>query len=262
MGVSKSYTIFAGAVEMLGGALLFLPRLTMLGALVAVGAMTNVFILNMSYDVPVKLYSFHLLIFGAFLLLPEMRRLARFFVFNRSTEPAPAELTFHRKWLQGGFLIAQLAFGSYIAGSSLYFSHKQLKSFTHDYSVQPPLLGIWSVDEFAIDGQPRPPLLTDEVRWQKAIFEYKTGLTIEAMDSKLLRYGAKIDPDKKTVALIRRSDANWKTELTYALPTPQTMIVDGTLGGQKVHIKLHHIENTYLLNTRGFHWINEFPYNR
>src|SRR5207248_10061575 len=92
MGASKSYTIFAGAVEMLGGILLFLPRLATLGALIGIAAMTNVFILNMSYDVPVKLYSFHLLAMGAFLILPEMKRLARFFVLNRPTETSPAEL--------------------------------------------------------------------------------------------------------------------------------------------------------------------------
>jgi uncharacterized membrane protein YphA (DoxX/SURF4 family) len=33
MGASKSYTIFAGAIELLGGVLLFIPRLTLLGSL-------------------------------------------------------------------------------------------------------------------------------------------------------------------------------------------------------------------------------------
>src|SRR5579859_5260248 len=68
MSASASYTIFAGAIEMLGGILLFLPRLVTLGALISVGAMANVFMLNMSYDVPVKLYSFHLLLLAIFLI--------------------------------------------------------------------------------------------------------------------------------------------------------------------------------------------------
>jgi hypothetical protein len=35
----------------------------------------------------------------------------------------------------------------------------------------PPLYGIWDVDEFLIDGQVRPPLLTDTGRWRRVIFE-------------------------------------------------------------------------------------------
>ncbi|HEU4415887.1 MAG TPA: hypothetical protein VFT65_13965, partial [Candidatus Angelobacter sp.] len=188
MGVSKSYTIFAGAVEMLGGALLFIPRLTTLGALVAIGAMTNVFVLNMSYDVPVKLYSFYLLTLGVFLVLPELRRLVRFFVLNQPTDPAPVEFRFERRWLQLCFVIGVVAFGMYSAGTSLYYSRKQLKDIRQLYSVAPPLFGVWGVDEFQLDGQLRPPLLTDGARWQKAIFEYKTGVTVLAMDGKLVRF--------------------------------------------------------------------------
>ena len=41
-----------------------------------------------------------------------------------------------------------------------------------------------------------------------------------------------------------------------------TMTMDGQIDGQKVQIKLHHLDGKYLLNTRGFHWINESPLNR
>lgn len=263
MSASKSYTIFAGAVEMLGGILLFVPRLATLGALIGIGAMTNVFILNMSYDVPVKLYSFHLLAMGVFLILPEMRRLSQFFVFNQFTEPAPTELRFRRNWLYRSSLIVQLVLGLFFGGNALYTAHRQLKSFVSgEFSINPLLHGPWAVDEFAVDGQPRPPLLTDDTRWQKAIFDARTFFTIQGMDGKLLRFPSKIDTDKKTIELSKRTDPKWKASLAYALPTPETMMIDGQLGGQKVHIKLHRLDGKYLLNTRGFHWINEVPFNR
>jgi hypothetical protein len=263
MGASKSYTIFAGAVEMLGGILLFVPKLATLGALIGIGAMANVFILNMSYDVPVKLYSFHLLVFGVFLILPEMRRLSAFFVFNRSTEPAPVELRFQRNWLYRSSLIVQLVFGLFFGGYALYTSHQQLKSFTTgDLAVKAPLYGTWAVDEFSVDGQPRPPLLTDELRWQKVIFDFNTVLAAQGMDGKILRFAAKMDTSKKTIELTKRTDAKWKGSLNYELPTPQTMVASGSMGDQKVQIKLHHLDGKYLLNDRGFHWINEFPFNR
>ncbi|MGZ4888911.1 MAG: hypothetical protein ACXWBH_07005 [Candidatus Angelobacter sp.] len=262
MGASKTYTIFAGAVEMLGGILLFVPRLVTLGALVGIGAMANVFILNMSYDVPVKLYSFHLSVLGVFLLLPETKRLTRFFIFNRATEPAPAELRFQRNWLNRTLLIGQISVGLFFAGNALYQSYQGLKGFYSDFLLKPPLYGTWGVDEFALDGQPRPPLLTDDTRWQKVVFESKVSLAVQGMDSKMDRYAAKMDLDKKTVALTKRTDAAWKSNLSYTLPTQDTMVIDGQLSNKKVHMTLHRLETKYLLNTRGFHWINEFPLNR
>ena len=40
------------------------------------------------------------------------------------------------------------------------------------------------------------------------------------------------------------------------------IIFDGKLDGKQIHAKLHHIpEPRFLLSTRGFHWINEYPFN-
>ena len=46
----------------------------MLGALIALCDMTHVFMLNMTYDVPVKLFSFHLMLMALFLLAPDFQR--------------------------------------------------------------------------------------------------------------------------------------------------------------------------------------------
>jgi hypothetical protein len=36
---------------------------------------------------------------------------------------------------------------------------------------KPELYGIWEVTEFSLDGTPRPPLTTDEIRWKGVIFD-------------------------------------------------------------------------------------------
>jgi hypothetical protein len=39
-------------------------------------------------------------------------------------------------------------------------------------------------------------------------------------------------------------------------------VEDWAVDGKQIHAKLHHIpEPKFLLNTRGFHWINEYPFN-
>jgi len=56
----------------------------------------TVFLLNMCYDVIVKLYSFHLLIIALVLVAPHLRRLADLLLFNRRVEPARETRLFAR----------------------------------------------------------------------------------------------------------------------------------------------------------------------
>ena len=88
IGASPAYETFAGSAEMLGGILLIVPRTTTLGALVCLADLTQVFMLNMTYDTPVKLFSFHLILMAVFLLAPEFSRLADFFFRNRGAGPS------------------------------------------------------------------------------------------------------------------------------------------------------------------------------
>lgn len=120
MGHSTAYTVFSGAVEVLAGILLMIPRFTTLGALLSIGVMGNVFMLNMSYDVPVKLFSFNLLIMGVFLLAPETRRLLNVFILNRDAPSVNPPPLFQRRYLNIGILVLQLIFFMYIAGVQTY----------------------------------------------------------------------------------------------------------------------------------------------
>ena len=75
MGASRPYTIFAGLSEVLAAVLLIWRRTGTLGALVATAVMTNVVMINFCYDVPVKLYSSHLLAMALVIAAPDMVRL-------------------------------------------------------------------------------------------------------------------------------------------------------------------------------------------
>ena len=62
IGASPSYEIFTGIAEASAGVLLFIPWTARLGAVMSLACMVQVFMLNMTYDVPVKLFSFHLVL--------------------------------------------------------------------------------------------------------------------------------------------------------------------------------------------------------
>src|SRR5262249_5044073 len=114
IGTSTTYQMITGCVELLGGVLLIAPSTMLLGSVISLAALTQVFILNMCYDVPVKLFSFHLLLGALFLLVPHMRRFADFFVLNRKVEPLKTIPLFNRARLNRGVVIAQFVLGLYL----------------------------------------------------------------------------------------------------------------------------------------------------
>ena len=90
IGFSAKYQFFSGSMEMLAGLLLLYRRTITAGLFAATGAFANVVMINMAYDVPVKLYSSHLLFCCLFLLALDAPRLIRFLVLNQPTPPTTA----------------------------------------------------------------------------------------------------------------------------------------------------------------------------
>src|SRR6185437_4466925 len=99
MAASSVYTIFAGAVETLGGILLLIPQTVTLGALVVIGAMTNVVLMDLSYDIGVKLLSAHFAFLALFLIADRLKPLLGWLVFNRPVQPISCFPLARRKWL-------------------------------------------------------------------------------------------------------------------------------------------------------------------
>ena len=170
IGASAPYERFAGSMEMMAGILLFVPSLTTLGALVGLAATLQVFVLNMTYDVPVKLFTFHLILMTLVLLAPDASRLARVLVLNRAVGPASEPPLVHGRRAQRVLLIGQLVLGAYMAGLSLW----NARTAWYEWSTgapKSPLYGIWDVGDMSIDGEIRPPLTSDRDRWRRVVFD-------------------------------------------------------------------------------------------
>jgi hypothetical protein len=255
MGASRTYNIFAGAAEMIGGLLLTVRSTTLLGALVSLGAISNVVALNYFYDVPVKLYSTHLLAMAVFLIVPDLRRLIDMFVLGRRVEPVEIRPLFRRPWMHRGALVLRTLF---VLGCTAY----ALKiSYENSQLEKSPLHGIWNVDQFEIDGQLRPPLVTDRERWRRVIFHSPGTMAVQLMSDSRERYLLKLENGVLTLG--KRDDPKWKTTFSYAQPKPGLLTLEGTWDGRKIRARLHWEKPPkFLLTSRGFHWINERPLNR
>jgi hypothetical protein len=261
MGASRSYGFFSGAAEMLGGLLLIARRTTLLGALVSVGVLSNIVMLNFSYDVPVKLYSSHLLLMAVFLVLPDVRRLANLFLFNRAVPPADIRPLFRRAWLNWLALAGRTLLVVGIAGFTLSNSYQNTLGDRAPNSS--PLYGIWNVDELEVNGQVRPPLVSDEGRWQRMIFAFPGKVSVQLMNQHRVRYDLNLNSQKRLLELTKFGEPDWKASLTYEQAGPGRLVLEGTMDGQKIRAKLRLAKSPkFLLVDRGFHWINEYPFNR
>ena len=261
MGASKPYEIFSGAAEMLAGLLLIARRTATLGALVAIAVLANIVMLNFCYDVPVKLYSSHLLLMAVFLALPDLRRLADFFVFNRQVQPRVHARLFRRAWLHRGALAFRTVLIVGIAGFIMYGAYPTL------FPSRSQLRGIWNVEDFAVDGQAHPSLVSDEQRWWHVVFDdpgpSRSIFAIQRINQSRQRFDLKMDAQKRSLALTKRDDPKWKSTLSYQQLGPGLLALEGTLDGQRIRARIRRVKNSqFRLIDRGFHWINEYPFNK
>src|SRR4029078_1905598 len=116
LGFSIPYEIFAGTAETLSATLLLFRRTRTLGALIGAGVLTNVFMLNMSFDIPVKQYSAHLLLMCVFLVALDRERLLNVFLRARAGAPAPQKDLFTPPRARAAAWIAGIALTLWMVG--------------------------------------------------------------------------------------------------------------------------------------------------
>src|SRR4029079_14929388 len=132
--------------------------------------------LNMTYDVPVKLFAFHLILMALFLLAPEMRRGMKAILRRR---PAGRVLG-----------AAQIVLAIYYVGMHVYGDRRSWYN-SGGGAPKPALYGVWNVDRMYVDGVERAPLLTDWDRWRRVLVQTSSGLSFQRMDDTVAGYSAK-----------------------------------------------------------------------
>lgn len=264
MGYSRGYNVFAGGAEVLGGLLLLSRRTTTLGALVIVAVMTNVVALNFFYDVPVKLYSSHLVLMAVFLLLPDVQRLLAVLLLNRATEPRALGTPFLLSRREARGILALKVLFIAAVGWSFYDSRAGYFVKYNDASPKPALYGLYEVESFTRDGQVLPPLLGDPLRWRYLAVNRFNRASVRGMDDRVQRFGMEHDAGKATVTFTEgQGDAQKKFVLTYSQPDAEHLVVQGTFQGAPTEVRLKKVDDSkHVLVNRGFNWIQELPFNR
>ncbi|MEP6780033.1 MAG: hypothetical protein ABJC26_09105 [Gemmatimonadaceae bacterium] len=269
IAASPAYEIFIGMAEVFAGTLLFWPRTTLFGLIVTLMDAIGIFTLNMTYDVPVKLFSFHLILISLVLLAPNFKTLFTLLFLQRAAEPVREPPIGRTAKAQHRWVIAQVVFG----GCALIIgSIGGLMSWNTYGGGAPtsPLYGIWSVKETVIDGVVQPPLLTDSKLFKHVVFQRRASASFQRMNDKFSWYATSYDTATKSIAIYvpkpptSPSDtAKPAPNFTYERVSSDSLLLDGTLNGHKMRftLKLRPTEK-FIQHSRGFNWVQQNPINR
>ncbi|MEM9596521.1 MAG: hypothetical protein AAGD06_19800 [Acidobacteriota bacterium] len=237
MGLAQTYldyshvfSIFLGSGEVVGGLLLFFRRTRTLGALVLLAAMGNVAMLSLFYDMPFKIFSLHYFAFVVILLSRDLRRLTAF-ALQRTAPAIDLDPLFRNPRFEGWGRTAKLAF----LGLMVLVQVGSALQARQAAEVRSPLYGIYDVEAFSIDGEDRPPLLSDDQRWHVVVMDSPDQVIVQKMDQTFETYGSTLEPGEGAMTLLGpdgETTARWALER----PSPDVLILAGELEGRMLRV--------------------------
>lgn len=252
IGASPAFSIFTGIIELTAGILLLFRRTTVFGTLFSMTVVTNIVAMNFCYDIPVKLFSTHLLLACIFILSPFISHVWSFFFAAKAVSlPKYVPILTRYPTARIGLKIVVGALLCFMTFSYIFNNNR--------YTTAPPLYGIYDAELFVLDGDTLTAA-NDTNRWQFITIDKWERGAIKRINVPANRYDLKIDTKKLTMQY-NADDSGWV--LQYDVPDSNHLIVRGKLSGHYVYAALCKKDlRNFLLINRGFHWINEYPFNK
>lgn len=270
MGYSTHYQFFSGLMEVIAGIFLLFRRTSSFGTLMATGVFINVMMLNLSYDIPVKLFSMHLTLMCLVLLAFETKRMLAFFIQNREAAPGNIySVYFEKKWMRITKLILKLAFIVMVTILPFWDNYQAYQDLHSKKEIPPVKEGFYNVDLFVQKGDTIPLSNSDSLRWKDIIFERGGSGSVNSQDTLFRQryrrgyFSYKTDTTKQMISFSKSSFTSGPQvigELRYRIPDSVTMVLEGKLKGDSVYILLKRDGRHFQLAERQFHWLSE--YNR
>jgi hypothetical protein len=141
MGVSRSYNIFLGMVEIAPAILLLFKKTRTIGAIIAMAVLMNIVAINFSFDISVKMFSTILLLLSIYLAWPGIKILSTSLLSGRNIQNPEKEdhsTRSKKQWWTKTLIIFLIIM------ESLY-PHLKRGNFNDDLAPRPVLHGAYEV---------------------------------------------------------------------------------------------------------------------
>ena len=124
-----------------------------------------------------------------------------------------------------------------------------------------PLYGLYTAQWVIHNNDTIPARLDDSTRWRYLIMQYEEMATVRYMTDTAQRFEINVDTVQHT--LLMKDDEERETLYKYNLIAPGKYILQNSKPNDTTVIVLYQNDlKKFLLINRGFHWINEVPFNR
>ena len=261
MGASKAYTVFSGLAELLGGFLLLARRTTLAGALISFAVMFNVVMLNFCYDIPVKLYATDLMIVALIIVCCNGHSLWNALWTHKAIEAIPYKPLFTKKWLKITRIIVKSLIVFYLVGFDGYNQYGSVAEVGPD-APKTPLYGIYKPTQL-IKNNDTLALYSYPMQWKTLIIDYSGYATVKRVNDEQFDLVFNVDTIKKKISVQLQTDSIHNYELDYKQINDTTLNLKGILSNNQIDFTFHKVNlKSFTLTNRGFHWVNEVPFNR
>ncbi len=267
LGLSKGYRFFIGFCEVSAGFFLLFRRTTLFGSLLSIMVMFNVFVINLCFDVPVKIFSFLLTLIGVYLAWPFLQKLYTFFFTSNGAIVEVEKQEIHKPKWKKTFTIMKVIVLIDLLIVNTYNEYKN----TYEYGDNVPkkqLYGIYEPEYFIKNKDTIIPLATDSTRWKYIAFDIgdkeNPSCHLRMMTNKVLRFAFEKDSVRKeSFTLTNLKDSSFQYKFTYSKPDSSHLYFIGVMGKDSIKVltKAKDLSKFLLTNTK-FRWINEYPFNR
>lgn len=262
MGFSAGYTIFSGVAEVIGGILVLYRRTQYLGGLILIAVMGNVMALNYFYDVPVKLFSTELCLMALIIAAPKLKQLFHVLLDLKPTVPkitfTPFSNSKYKKLATIGTWICMLFVIFYPLSGTI-----RSMSLYGRSAPKPPLYGLYEITSFKANGTEIVPTLKDTVAWRYIVMERKGSVQLYRPDMSRYGYKSEIDSVKQHLTWTNFRDSTKVYTMKYTKTSDSTMRFQGIHKNDTIDCETKILTKMdFPLMNRGYHWIQEYPYNR
>jgi len=260
MSYSKFFTFFSGFMEVVGGVLVLFRRTTFLGTFILFLAMATVVLLDIGYDVRVKMFAIHLFLMSILLMSGNLKRMARFFIWNKATEPYTFQPLFNTPKLK---LVGAVLKTLLLLVIAYTFTMHQRDVRERVKKPYPEIQSLHKVDVFIKNGDTIPVGSTLSERWKTMRLntnKYGPPLaSIELSDDLKKVYSLEVDTVAKTFDFILRSDTTkTKHRLQYEELANKEFVFKGVFEGDTLSVttKAKTLKD-YKLTSRGIRWVTD-----
>ncbi|MGE3174584.1 MAG: hypothetical protein AB7O97_18275 [Planctomycetota bacterium] len=266
MAASPAYTMFVGVAELLAGVLLLWRSTALLGALMAAAVLVNVAMLNLCYDVPVKLFSLHLLAVAVLLSARDLGRLVDMFVRNRGAAPVSLWPWPEAGWVRWPVLVLKVLFVAWL----LYVpTSSNISALLDRLEPQEAPSGTWAVETFTRGDEEVAPF-TEPERWRRidiSIGERFSRAHVVRADGGATSYVIAVDAAAGTMTWSPiagpEEQAPPPFDVSWSQSDPKHLQIRGAIGGAQVVVDCALVDPAaFPLTTRGFRWVSERPFNQ